>query len=171
MGGSMTRAALNRHFPDLHPQTTKIHPESSDSSFIHYALAQGYLGQKELAGPGSNPVIAEMFRLVPHWLDQDDSKTAWCGIFRGYIGHKAGTGLPPNHFRAAEWARWGKARRLNRPMTWKKGDTVVMTRPGGNHVCFLDEVSGDTAFCLGGNQSNAVTIAPFKLSRITAVRY
>jgi hypothetical protein len=59
---------------------------------------------------------------------------------------------------------------IARPDLWQRGDTIVMTRLGGNHVCLLDRVSGKYAYCLGGNQSDAVTISRFPLARITAVR-
>lgn len=172
-GGPATRAALNIVLPDLHPAAAPPAPApaaDSSTSARHYALAEQYLGIKEQAGPGTHPQIALMFALAPDWLDQDDDKTSWCGIFRGWLGHRCGTGLPAEHYRAAAWAKWGRAVDLSAPAKWQRGDTIVMTRPGGNHVCLLDRVSGDFVWCLGGNQSNAVTIGRFPRARVTAVR-
>jgi uncharacterized protein (TIGR02594 family) len=135
-----------------------------------YDAARRYLGIQETPGPQSTASIRQWITAAADWLDTDDSKTAWCGCFRGALGVETATGLPKEHYRAASWATWGKPVEIGRPDLWQRGDTIVMTRPGGNHVCLLDRVSGDYAYCLGGNQSDAVTISRFPLSRITAVR-
>ena len=96
--GPLTVAALDRALPDLVGSTNN---PSADLSAQHYALAREYLGLREQPGPGTHPRLAPMFELTPSWLDRDDSKTAWCGILRGWIGHRAGSGLPPAHYRAA----------------------------------------------------------------------
>ena len=135
-----------------------------------YAAALQYLGTRETPGPRSTPKIAAWIKQSASWLDRDDSKTAWCGCFRGAVGIETATGCPPEHYRAASWATWGTPVDVTKPLLWQRGDTVVMTRTGGNHVCLLDRVEGKTAYCLGGNQADAVTIAPFPLSRIKHVR-
>lgn len=173
-GGSETQSALDKYFPAIAGNATPpkaiILPVDAGRSARHYQLALKYRGLKEKPGAGTHPDLVPMFALAPKWLDQDDSETAWCGIFRGGVGAQAGTGLPQDHFRAAAWASWGTAVDVSKPQTWKQGDTLVMTRTGGNHVCLLDRVEGSKVWCLGGNQSNAVTIAPFPLARVTAVR-
>jgi uncharacterized protein (TIGR02594 family) len=135
-----------------------------------YEAAKRYLGTKETLGSASTPLIKLWIAEAANWLDTDDSKTPWCGCFRGFIGMVTASGLPKAHYQAASWATWGKPVEIGRPDLWQRGDTIVMTRSGGNHVCLLDRVSGDYAYCLGGNQSDAVTISRFPLSRITAVR-
>lgn len=141
----------------------------SDSARIYHEAAR-HLGVKEFPGKASNPTIKAWIKAAATWLDDDDSATAWCGCFRGAVGFATGTGVPAAHYRAASWAKWGKPVDVKAPKTWQKGDTLVMTRTGGNHVCLLDRVQGDYAYCLGGNQSDAVTIGRFPLSRITHVR-
>lgn len=135
-----------------------------------YAAAAKYLGIRETPGSGTNANIASWIKMAAAWLDRDDSKTAWCGCFRGHIGIETATGCPPEHYRAISWATWGRPVDLTKPLLWQRGDTIIMTRPGGNHVCLLDRVDGRTAYCLGGNQRDAVTIAPFPLVRIKHVR-
>lgn len=171
-GGAKTRAALDRRFPALAsaPLLAPAPTQTLTTSERHYIFAKGYLGVREKAGRETNPQLVPMIALTPDWLDRDDSVTAWCGIFRGWIGHKCGTGLPPKHYRAAEWAKWGTAVPRDTPALWKRGDTVVMTRTGGNHVALLDRVEGQFIFCLGGNQNNEVNITRYALSRVTAVR-
>ena len=135
-----------------------------------YAAAKLHLGTAEIPGKATNPKIRAWIKQAAAWLDGDDSATAWCGCFRGHLGIQTATGVPKDHYRAASWATWGKAVNVSQPATWQRGDTIVMTRPGGNHVCLLDRVEGARAYCLGGNQGDAVTIASFPITRITQVR-
>lgn len=154
------------------PCSCTPHPQLSTSAKI-YAAAEKYLGTKEVPGKGSNPLIKSWIKQAAEWLDGDDSATAWCGCFRGHLGMQTGTGVVTAHYRAANWAKWGKAVNLQRPDLWQRGDTLVMTRTGGNHVCLYhgpDPKNKARILCLGGNQSDAVTIASFPISRITSVR-
>jgi uncharacterized protein (TIGR02594 family) len=139
-------------------------------SAIIYASALKYLGTKEVPGPRTNAKIKAWIKQAAVWLDDDDSATAWCGCFRGAIGIETATGVPATHYRAASWEFWGDPVNLSRKDLWQKGDTIIMTRPGGNNVCLLDSVEGRHVWCLGGNQSDAVTIAKFPISRVTSVR-
>ncbi len=135
-----------------------------------FAAAFKHIGTREVPGAKSNPQISAWIREAADWLNSDDSQTAWCGCFRGHVGHETATGVPPNHFRAASWAFWGMPVNLKRPHDWQPGDTIVMSRTGGNHVTLFHHYDGNVVWCLGGNQGDAVSIAPFALSRITAVR-
>jgi uncharacterized protein (TIGR02594 family) len=139
-------------------------------SLALYNHAAKDLGLKETPGKGSTPRIRAAIKQSASWLDGDDSVTSWCGCIRGTWGIETGTGVPKEHYRAASWAKWGKAVPLEDTSKWQKGDTIVMGRSGGNHVTILDRVVGSRAYCLGGNQSNQVTIAPFAVSGIWAVR-
>lgn len=138
----------------------------SDAIYEH-ALKD--LGLAEVVGKRSHPRIARAIKEAANWLNPDDSATPWCGCIRGLWGIETGTGVPAAHYRAASWAKWGKAVALD-PTQWKRGDTVVMGRSGGNHVTLFSHMKGGKAYCLGGNQSNAVTLAPFAVSGIWAVR-
>lgn len=135
-----------------------------------YLAALEFIGTREVAGPKSNPRIRQWIQGAAAWLDGDDSETAWCGCFRGHLGLITGTGVVPAHYRAANWAKWGKGVPLD-PKRWQQGDTIVMTRPGGNHVCLFHAIAKDGRIeCLGGNQADSVNITAFPLSRITHVR-
>lgn len=144
-------------------------PKLTTSSRLH-AAALKHIGTREIAGKKSNTQIRTWIKAAATWLDGDDSVTAWCGCFRGHLGIITGTGVPPEHYRAAAWAKWGRAVPLD-PKQWQQGDTIVMTRPGGNHVCLFHAIAkGGRIECLGGNQADSVNITAFPLSRITHVR-
>ena len=138
-----------------------------------FSAASRFIGVAEIPGPGSNPTIVKFIDEAAKWLKDGvsdvDGSIPWCGCFRGHIGLITATGIPPEHFRAASWASWGRPVKLD-PTKWKRGMTVIMSRTGGNHVTLFSHLQDDLAFCLGGNQSNKVCIAPFQLSRISAVR-
>jgi len=126
-------------------------------------------GLKEMPGRASEPRIKAAILAAASWLDPDDSKTAWCGCIRGLWGIETGTGVPPEHYRAASWATWGTAV----PGGLKNavpGDTIVMTRTGGNHVCLFVRQDATHVWCFGGNQSDAVNVQKFPKSRVTHVR-
>lgn len=137
-----------------------------------YAAARRHLGVSEVPGSRSNPLITGWIKQSAQWLDGDDSKTAWCGCFRGAIGLETGTGVPAAHFRARNWLAWGVPVDPKRPELWQQGDTVIMTRPGGNHVCLFDSrgTTPSLANFLGGNQLNKVGVNAYALNRIIGVR-
>lgn len=134
-----------------------------------YDHAKKDLGLKEVPGPKSAPRIALAIETAAKWLDRDDSETPWCGCIRGLWGLETGTGVPKEHFRAFSWSVWGYPVQQRGA---KQGDTVVLKRSGGHHVGLLDHFSedGKKVFLLGGNQSNAVTIAPFAVESIVSIR-
>lgn len=133
--------------------------------------AKLYIGTKETPGPKSTALIAQWIKQAAEWLDRDDSKTAWCGCFRGAIGYETGTGVPPAHYRAANWAKWGKPVPLDRRDLWRPGMTVVLPRSGGNHVAIYHAPKDlDRVILLGGNQADAVSLQTYSINRITAVR-
>ena len=107
-----------------------------------------------------------MFGLAPDWLNQDDSATPWCGIFRGWVGYLTATGMPDAHYRAKNWLEWGD-RVQGEPI---HGDTVILTRTGGNHVGIVDHTTEGSVYILGGNQSDQVNISRYPKSRVTGYR-
>jgi uncharacterized protein (TIGR02594 family) len=132
-----------------------------------YRHARKDLGLSEVSGPKSNPRIQQAIRLAAKWLNGDDSVTAWCGCIRGLWGIETGTGIPREHFRAINWLNWGEAVDLKDA---EQGDTVVIGRPGGNHVALFVRQEGNRVFLLGGNQGNSTTISPFAAALVKGVR-
>lgn len=94
----------------------------------------------------------------------DDDETPWCGLFVGYA-----LGLSQRYV-VKEWYRasaWGDSLMTSLPRP-AYGCIVTFTRNGGGHVGFV--VGRDqqgNLMVLGGNQGNAVSIAPFAESRAT----
>lgn len=138
--------------------------DNSQRIYDHALLDNGI---QEVTGPKSNPRISQAIVVAAKWLDPDDSKTAWCGCIRGLWGLETGTGVPPEHYRAASWAKWGYE------VDWarvKTGDTVVMKRPGGNHVGLYVRHNATHVWVFGGNQSDACNISRFKRELVTNLR-
>lgn len=134
-------------------------------------LAWKYLDVCEVPGPKSNKLIQGWIKQAADWLDGDDSKTAWCGCFRGALGHETATGCPAAFYRAANWQNWGVPVDVKNASTWLPGDTIIMKRPGGFHVTLFVALKGKAGVqCLGGNQGDKVCVATYKLSDIIAVR-
>jgi len=137
-----------------------------------YAAALKYKGVCEVPGPKSNKLIQGWIKEAATWLDDDDSKTPWCGCFRGDIGFETGTGVPAAHYRARNWLQWGIEINVKKPELWQQGDTLIMERSGGAHVTLLDSLTSGKVFanCLGGNQSDKVCIAAYGINRIIGIR-
>jgi len=147
-------------------------PDAMTGNQKLHAAALQFLGVREISGPRSHTLIKEWIKSAASWLDPDDSKTAWCGCFRGMLGIVTGTGAPLAHYRAMNWLAWGKPIDSKRPELWQQGDTLILKRKGGAHVALVHEVQANKrrVQCLGGNQSDAVSIAPFPLADVLGVR-
>ena len=98
----------------------------------------------------------------------DPSKLPWCGDF---VDTCIARTLPDepllgNPYWAQNWAKFGAP--LSKPAL---GAVLVFVRPGGGHVGFCAGADANYYAVLGGNQSNAVTIARIARSRCIAVRW
>lgn len=135
-----------------------------------YEHALKDLGLKESPGRASTPRIRQAIVAAAGWLDPDDTVTAWCGCIRGLWGLETGTGVPSEHFRARSWMRWGSPVGTIREAV--RGDTLIFQRKGGFHVALFDRLGPDGArvFVLGGNQSNMVSVAPYRMDTLEAIR-
>lgn len=98
----------------------------------------------------------------------------WCGLYMAVIAGRAANGraerFPPRSYLAAlAWCNWGEPAS---EADISVGDVVVLTRKGGGHVFIALAVSDDggRVMGIGGNQSDAVTIAEFSMKRVYAVR-
>ena len=136
------------------------------------AYARSKIGTHEVAGAGDNPFVVECLKMagLPADLQHDD--TAWCGAFAGRCMREAGITPPKGYAAARHWLEWGQP--LAVPVL---GCVAVFARPpspSSGHVAFVMAISnGPTPLLqmLGGNQGNAVRIAPYPRTRLLGYRW
>lgn len=128
------------------------------------AIARSRLGERETLGPNDSPYIRQMLaRLHGSWLKGQP----WCGGFVAEVMQANGLPYPAAWYRAKAWLSWGMP--ISAPVP---GCVAIFDRQGGGHVTFgVARDDRGRLLCLGGNQSNAVTIAPFTLDRLLGYRW
>ena len=137
------------------------------------AAALQFLGIKEIPGHANNPVIMNMAKEIGVDDIYKNDDTSWCALFMSYLCKITGKPLPAtggdkyNYLRAAWFLNYGQKVIDGDAMF---GDVLVFERPGGNHVGLYIAESKSTYFVLGGNQSNAVTIAEIDKKRLRMAR-
>jgi len=145
-------------------------PILSNTVPVWYAEAQRLKGVRETAGKASNPVITGWAKSLGGWVGRfykgDD--IPWCGLF---VAHCLGATLPEeplpgNPLSALAWGSFGV------PLTsGHVGAVAVFKRPGGGHVGFYVGEDATAIHVLGGNQSDAVTVARVAKSRLVGLRW
>lgn len=125
-------------------------------------------GTKEFPGGADNPVILGWANEVGKEIvaSYGEDSTPWCGLFAAVVVHRAGYPVISGPLWAKNWAKFGaKSHQAG------LGDILVFQRPGGGgHVGFYIAEDESAYHVLGGNQSDAVTIARIAKSRCIAVR-
>lgn len=165
--GPQTRAAFDAALPA--PKGSPAPSSSGSNSSRLYAHAERDKGLAETPGKASTPRIRHAILAAASWLDPDDSTTAWCGCILGLWCSEIGLKTPSEYFRAASWLNVGTAVTIDNA---KKGDVVVLSRQGGNHVGLYSshDAKAGTITLLGGNQSNAVNLSTYKLATLKGIR-
>ncbi|MBX9924848.1 MAG: TIGR02594 family protein [Hyphomicrobiaceae bacterium] len=131
------------------------------------AAAWSELGQRERAGSGANARIVAFYRDAGHPGIRGD-EIAWCAAFAGAILARSGY-APTGSLLARSYLDWGDA-----ISELRFGAIAVFSRgadSGAGHVGFLIGAVGDTLVILGGNQSDAVSVAVFPASRLLGLRW
>lgn len=135
-----------------------------------FALAQRMVGEiRELPGGAHHPYVQWGHMLCGLGSDQPD-ETPWCSSFVNAICWQLR--LPRSKSAAARsWLAVGQQVHL---ALAKVGFDVVVLKRGSNpaqgHVGFYAGHDAEHVFVLGGNQSDAVTVAPFPVERVLGVR-
>ena len=133
-----------------------------------FEIAKTYLGTKEIKGPADNPTIMEMYTSVGHdWVEHDE--VAWCAAFVGHCLEKAGI-RSTRKLTARSYLTFGEK---VSPDEVREGDIAVFKRGASSwqgHVGFVVKTTAKQVQVLGGNQSNAVTIARYPKSKLLGVR-
>jgi len=136
---------------------------------VVYDVAREYLGLEEYPGARHNPAIVGFAATTGNSWVQDD-ETPWCASFVGAILAQSGL-QGTGRLNARSYLDWGTPVDLGDAAV---GDVVVFwrgTRDGWQgHVGFYAGRDGDNILVLGGNQGNAVSIAPYSRDRLLGVR-
>jgi uncharacterized protein (TIGR02594 family) len=144
-------------------------------SLTAYDLAQRFIGLKEIPGSGDNAQILAMLKLDASWPGHDE--VPWCSAFVNYVCWLLR--LPRSKdLRARSWLGVGVPIKVEDAQP--AFDVVILNRSGGpqdasvldapGHVAFFSAVEGSRILCLGGNQSNSVSISRYEASELLGVR-
>lgn len=127
--------------------------------------ARKLVGLREIKGRNHSPEILQMWRDIKRGGIKDD-ETPWCAAFVGAMLERAG--IRSSRFESARsYLDWGQV--IAEPVM---GCVVVFTRQGGGHVGFcIGRDNAGNLLILGGNQSDAVNVRAFPVSRVTGYRW
>lgn len=127
--------------------------------------AKRHVGLTEMKGQDNRPEILQMWKDIKRGGIQADS-VPWCAAFVGACLERVG--IKSTRFEGAlSYLTWGVD--LTAPIY---GCIVVFARTGGGHVGFVvGEDEKGRLMVLGGNQGDAVTIAPFDANRVAGYRW
>lgn len=128
-------------------------------------LAREDLGILETPGSRSNPRVVQYYLDVVGKRFGDD--VPWCAAFVGSKLMHAGK-LSSGSLMARSYLKYGK-RCVPQP-----GAIAVFARGNSRisgHVNFVEHVVGNMLLCIGGNQTDAVTRASYRVSRALDFRW
>lgn len=131
------------------------------------AAAWAELGVREIPGDANAPEILRYFRDA----GDDDIKTEatpWCAAFAGAMLKRAGVSNTGSLL-ARSYLDWGTPldhARLGAIAVFSRGDD-----PTAGHIGFVIGEAGAKLYLLGGNQSDAVTVASFDKARLLGLRW
>jgi uncharacterized protein (TIGR02594 family) len=134
-----------------------------------FDIGSRFIGMRAVPGTQDNPQILAMLRLDEDWPSGDE--IAWCSAWLNWCAWLLR--LPRSKRLAARsWLDVGSAV----PLVSARSafDVVVLWREAENsvwgHVGLFAGIDDRHVYLLGGNQNNAVSVAPFKLTRVLGVR-
>lgn len=160
--GPLTALAIDKA-PLENALPTTTHLEISRPLWLEAGLK--YLGTKEFAGGKDNPVIIDWAKEEGGSIEEQYTHDSipWCALFANHILTKVGLKGTETLW-ALDFAGKWPCTRLAGPAV---GAFAPMKRQGGGHIMVIvgrDQLGNIMG--LGGNQSDAVTIAPFAVSRL-----
>jgi uncharacterized protein (TIGR02594 family) len=129
--------------------------------------AQRHLGTREWPGRRHNPAIVRFFKHAGFGGIRDD-ETPWCAAFLNAV--MAACHLPTTgKLTARSFLKWGEA--ISEP---RHGAVAVFRRGRSTwqgHVGLVVDHDATHISVLGGNQSNAVTVARYPRSKLLGFRW
>jgi uncharacterized protein (TIGR02594 family) len=137
--------------------------DAVDAPWLEHARTQ--IGVKETAGAGSSADVVGYFKASVGRAYADS--VPWCAAFVGAMLEETGY-RGSGSLMARSYLEWGT--QLDKP---RRGAVVVFKRgnPPSGHVAFVDEITTGAIKCIGGNQSDAVTIASFSRTAVLGYRW
>lgn len=124
----------------------------------------------EVAGQSSNPELLALIKRHMPSAD-DDSTTAWCGIFMGELFDQLGLEKPKGYMAARSWLNIGKPVGLDDA---QPGDIVIFKRGTSTwqgHVGIFTRINDPKYISVfGGNQSNRVGHSNYAIADLLGVR-
>lgn len=148
-----------------------IYRHLQDGRVLPRTIEEGLkcLGVHETPGLSNNPTImgwkTELKAAGVNVEGFSGDAIPWCGLFAALICIRSGK-IPVN---APLWALNWRGFGVVSPAA-SLGDVLVFGRNGGGHVTFYVGEDATHYHCLGGNQSDAVTITRISKLRCVAVR-
>ena len=136
--------------------------DPADTAWLRYALYEWRANVREVPGPGANPRFV-MYDAVTT-LKATSDEIPWCSSFACWCMESAQL-RSPRSAAAADWMAWGE------PSLPRLGAVAVFKRVGGHHVAFFLAQIADTIVVLGGNQGNAVSVAPMSGAMLIDLRW
>lgn len=135
-----------------------------------YSQAQRYVGVRELAGPHDHPLIRWWLSLCFDGQLELHDEVPWCSAFLNGMAWELGLARSKSAL-ARTWLQVGTPVPLERARLGY--DVVVLWRgdkasPAGHVGLYAGRDDG--VLLLGGNQSNAVSLATFPVDRVLGVR-
>lgn len=127
--------------------------------------ALALMGTMEVKGPKNNPVILAWAKEVGLLDTYTEDEIPWCGLFMAVIAKRAGKKSPNQPLWAKNWLHFGTP--TDAPSL---GDVLVFSRNGGGHVALYVGEDNTAYHCLGGNQSDSVSITRILKGRCVGVR-
>jgi uncharacterized protein (TIGR02594 family) len=152
------------------PQGQPPAPPSSGGDTRPLWVTEGlkWLDLREAPGDADNPEIL-------NWAKEEGGEIAkeykhdeipWCALFANMVLTKVGIKGTETLW-ALDWADWGQ--KLAGPAV---GAFAPMKRSGGGHIAIVVGRDGQgNLMCLGGNQSDRVSIIPFPAGRPLSFRW
>jgi uncharacterized protein (TIGR02594 family) len=122
-------------------------------------------GVKEIPGEKHNPRIVEYQKATS--LEATDDETPWCSSFVNWCMMMTGIART-DKATARSWLSWGFE--LKYP---KEGCVIIFSRGTGwqGHVGFHAGEKGNQILCLGGNQSDQVSISSYPKLKVLGYRW
>jgi uncharacterized protein (TIGR02594 family) len=129
------------------------------------------LGQREVAGAASNPLILQYRKTGKTHLGGDDGKVPWCAIFVNAMLEAVGLSGSGNAM-ARGFLNSSQFERLDAPMLGCIAVKSSASRgAAAGHVGFYIGEDGLFVYLLGGNQNDEVNISAFRKSEFIGWRW